>query len=140
MEQPLLKDPGIYPEKEVLSAALSGSYIAFELLMNAIADVKYALSPEWRYYKDGNVWLCKVSFKKKTIFWLSVWDGFFKTGFYFTEKYIQDILDLDIDKSIKDNFNSSKLIGKLKPLTICIHQKSQIKDILTIVEFKKNIK
>ncbi|PKP08994.1 MAG: hypothetical protein CVU09_13085 [Bacteroidetes bacterium HGW-Bacteroidetes-4] len=37
---------------------------------------------QWRYYNDGKAWLCKVSYKKKTVFWLSVWEAYFKVAFY----------------------------------------------------------
>ncbi len=140
MEKPLLKDPDIFPNNEVLKATLKQSYKAFEMLMSTIAKPDYALIPEWRYYNDGKAWLCKVCFKKKTVFWLSVWEGHFKTGFYFTERFVPGIMGLGIDQSIKDDFSNSKPIGKLKPLTISVFCEDQIKDVLTVAEFKKDSK
>lgn len=32
--------------------------------------------PEWRYYKDGKSWLCKITQKNKTIVWISLWEPF----------------------------------------------------------------
>jgi len=139
MDKPLLRDPNIQPTKEVLANALGNSYLVFEELMEIITDAKYALVPIWNYYKDGNAWLCKVCYKKKTVFWLSAWDGFFKTGFYFTEKNSQGVMELNIEKSIKDDFISGKHIGKLIPLGINIDRKEQIKDLLNIIEYKKKL-
>ena len=51
---------------------------------------------EWRYYNDGKAWLCKVVNKKKTVFWLSIWEHYFKTSFYFTEKHLESIDALNI--------------------------------------------
>lgn len=62
-------------------------------LKNIIINQLWAIS-------DGKAWLCKVVFKKKTGFWLSVWDGFFKAGFYFVERHCPGIHELEIDDSI----------------------------------------
>jgi hypothetical protein len=140
MEKSLLDDPQIFPSKDVLKNALKDSYSVYENFIDLITDSEYGLITNWNYYKDGKAWLCKVCFKKKTVFWLSVYDGFFKTGFYFTEKHIPDIAKLDIESCIKEDFSSKKPIGRLLPLGITISQKAQIKDLLTIIEFKKNLK
>lgn len=140
METPLLKDQQIFPVKEVLEGTLGNSYPVYEELMYLITNTKYGLVPEWNYYKDGKAWLCKVCYKTKTVFWLSVWDGFFKTGFYFTEKTGPGIAGLDIDENLKESFISSKPIGKLIPLALSMRKKEQLKDLLTIIEYKKSLK
>ena len=140
METIFLRNPQILPAEEVIENALGDSYSAYEDLMKTITDTRWGLVPKWNYYKDGKAWLCKVSYKKKTVFWLSIWDKFFKTTFYFTEKTGSGITGLDIKLSIKESFSSNKPIGKLIPLTIGIKNKDQIKDVLAIVEYKKSLK
>lgn len=79
-------------------------------------------------------------YKKKTIFWLSVWDKYFKIAFYFIEKNSPGIAKLNIDKSILEDFSHAKPAGKLLPLVITFRKKSQIPDVLKIVEYKKSLK
>lgn len=95
---------------------------------------------EWRYYNDGKAWLCKVTYKKKTVLWLSAWEGFFRTAFYFTEKHLEGIAALDISETIKEDFCKAKPIGRLIPMIIDVNDKKQLNDLLTIVRFKKNLK
>lgn len=140
METYLLREQQIYPTKEVLENVLGDSYLVFEELIKIITDAKYGLVPQWNYYKDGKAWLCKVCYKKKTIFWLSVWDKFFKTTFYFIEKTSSGIADLDIEENLKESFRNSKSFGKFMPLTINMNRKDQINDLLKIVEYKKSLK
>ncbi len=140
MDKPLLNNPDIFPDEHVLSGILGDSYSAFEKLMNKVSEPELALTPEWRYYKDGKAWLCKVTYKKKTIFWLSVWDEVFKIGFYFTERFIPGIMELDIDKRIKDSIDPEKCFGKLIPVTIEIKTDEQVEDVLTIASYKKGLK
>jgi hypothetical protein len=140
METPLLNDKEVLPTKEVLENVLGESYLAYSELIETITNTKYGLVTEWNYYKDGKAWLCKVCFKKKTVFWLSVWDKYFKIGFYFTEKNCAGVAALEIEEKIKEDFNNSKHIGKLIPLGITMNRKEQIIDVLKIIEYKKNLK
>jgi hypothetical protein len=140
METYLLREQEVIPTEEVLKEVLAESYAAYEDLMKTVSDSKYGLVPQWNYYKDGKAWLCKVCYKKKTIFWLSVWDKFFKTTCYFTEKDCSGITGLDIDENIKESFNNSKHIGKLIPLTIEIKNKQQVSDALKVIAYKKSLK
>lgn len=140
MEKPLLNDPDIYPDEGVLSNTLGHAYPVFNALMTKISGEPLVLVPTWRYYKDGHAWLCKVIHKKKTVFWLSVWEGHLKITFYFTAKTGTGIADLDIDKGLIQTFRKSKPIGKLIPLTIPVNRNDQIEDVLKIAAYKMSLK
>jgi hypothetical protein len=140
MEKPLLNDPGMPPSEDLLKGVLKSVYPVYEEMLEVITGEEYGLVPQWNYYKDGKAWLCKVGFKKKTVFWLSVWDGYFKAGFYFVERHCPGVIELDIDKSIKEEFKSKKPFGTLFPLAITFTSKEQIKDLLKIIEYKKSLK
>ena len=140
MEKPLLREQEIIPTEEVLKNVLGESYSAFEELINTITTPEFGLIPEWNYYKDGKSWLCKVCYKKKTVFWLSAWDKFFKITFFFTEKHLEGIASLDIEENIKDDFGKVKPVGRLLPLLISINKTEQLSDALKIIEFKKRLK
>lgn len=136
MEIPLLKDPNVFPTAEVLDNELGKTYSVFRAFMNAVESEDFQLSPEWRYYKDGKAWLCKITFKKKTVVWLSVWPDCFKLGFYFTEKSGGGIPGLKIDDSIKEFYLNHNPIGKLKPIVVEVRMKSQLDDINTLIKYK----
>lgn len=110
------------------------------MFANAVATTALPVDLEWNYYKDGKSWLCKGSHKKKTIFWLSVWDKFFQISFFFTEKTGVGIADLDIADSLKKDFAQAKNKGKLIPLILRVSDKKQVGDVLKIAEYKKGLK
>jgi hypothetical protein len=138
METQLLREQDVFPSEEVLKNTLGGIYPVYESLMGTIDG--YGLVHEWNYYKDGKSWLCKVINKKKTVFWLSVWDGYFQIGFFFTEKHLEGIAALEVDEKIKEDFCKQKPVGKLLPMIFKISQKEQLGDLLKVVEFKKKLK
>ena len=140
MEKLLLKEQEIYPSEEVLKNVLGQVYVVWAEFETQVIQGELSLTLEWNYYKDQKSWLCKVCHKKKTIFWLSVWEGFFKTTFYFTEKHLEGIADLEISEQIKEDFCRTKPVGKLLPMLISIDKQEQLSDLLKIVKFKKEAK
>jgi hypothetical protein len=139
MEEMLLRDPAVYPSEEVLKEVLGESYDAFTELMSALSVPALSVGREWRYYNDGKAWLCKNVWKKKTVFWLSVWNGYFKAGFYFTEKTAAGIGQLEIGAEIKKGLTEAKHIGKLIPLSFVITESSQLHDLLSVAEYKISV-
>jgi hypothetical protein len=136
----LLREENPFPDACVLKQNLGDKYDLYAGFVSKITSEPYCLRMEWNYYKDGKAWLCKNTFRKKTVMWLSVWDDCFNVSFFFTEKSKSGIEELKIDPSIKESFLNSKNIGKLIPLVISIKEMSQIGDVLKIIEFKKSIK
>lgn len=139
MEKTLLNDPKIFPGDVVLESALGVAYPVYASLLSYLTSEKAGLLPEWHYYNDGKAWLCKVQFKKKTVFWLSVYDGFFMLTFYFMEKHIPDIMKLAVSQAVKDQLANSGNGGKLIPVTFEISKDSQLRDVRVVMDFKKTI-
>jgi len=133
----LLRDPGTEPGYDVLEAALGKQLLGVYTGLTAIIQTA-GLSLEWRYYKDGKAWLCKVVHKKQTVFWLSAWEGFIRTSFYFTEKTRSGVLDLEIAESVKRSFEDTKAVGKLLPLIYDLDREAQLEDLQAIIRYKKS--
>jgi hypothetical protein len=81
------------------------------------------ITVEWRYYNDGKAWLAKGLYKwtgarggqkENTVFWLSIWDSFFKVTIYFPEKNREEVLRLPLDNKVKLMMADSKQMGKLR--------------------------
>jgi hypothetical protein len=132
----LLKDPEVFPSSEVLEKVLNKKYPVIKEFFSTAESEEYNLIPNWRYYKDGKAWFCKITLKKKTVMWLSVWSDCFKVAFYFTEKSGGGIPELRIDESIKALYLEHKPIGKLKPIVVEVRMKSQLADINTLIKYK----
>lgn len=137
----LLRSPEEFPSVSVLKGALGDDiYEILESFLGTVTGAEYGLNAEWRFYNDGKSWLCKVAHKKKTVLWLSVWEGFFRAGFFFTENHIAAISELNIDGKIKDEFTGAKPVGRLLPMIFDVSDKGQLADLLTVVRFKKDLK
>jgi hypothetical protein len=138
--QMLLRNGDTFPSDKVLKDALGDVYNVLDSFLGTITNEEYVLSFEWRYYNDGKAWLGKAQHKKKTVLWLSVWDGFFKVSFFFTEKHLEAIAALDISETVKNKFTSEEPTGRLLPMVIEVINENQLNDLLTVVRFKKSLK
>lgn len=136
MEKPALTDSSIFPTEAVLRAALARSYAAWKIMMTMIEKKNPLISIEWNYYRDGKRWLAKMTLKKKTIAWLSVWEKHFKVTFYFTDKFIPDVLRLPITEELKKIFMDAKKSGSIRPFTVNVSSKKALNDISALIPLK----
>lgn len=135
----LLRNPEQIPNKELFEEILSKQLLqTYKEIEKIIAD--FGLLIEWRYYKDGKAWLCKITGKKKTIVWISLWENLIKSSFFFTEKNRSGIESLPIDTKIKTSFSKEKPIGKLIPLILEIDNIAKLDDFKKIIEYKLSLK
>jgi hypothetical protein len=108
-----------------------------EKILKSLADAGIDL--EWRYYKDGNAWLGKATYRKKTVVWISLWENLIKAGFYFSAKTRPAVLDLPLSPEIITLFAEAKPLGKLIPLILDIQDETSLPDFVTLINHKKNL-
>jgi hypothetical protein len=133
----LLREHGVYPSKEVLENALGEVYAVFEELETCLVRDESAFTLDWIYSDGVKTWSCKVCHNTNSVFWISVYVGFFKTFFIFSAEQSKNIAFLEISEQIKTDFFRAKPIGVHLPLRINITRREQLSDLLKIVEFKK---
>lgn len=135
----LLRNPEQIPNEELFEEILTKQlFQTYKEIVKIIDD--FGLFIEWRFYNDGKAWLCKITRKKKTIVWISLWENLFKSSFYFTKKNRSGIEGLPIDTKIKASFSEEKSIGKLIPLILQIHDIAELENFKRIIEYKLSLK
>ena len=129
-----LRDETIYPDNDVIRSVLGQSFEAYLSLLDLYND--YELVTEWRYYKDGKAWLCKVQKKKKTIIWMSAWKGYMQAAIYFPVRLLDEALKLDISEERKEKILKTKNVGKSKPCIFEIRKQDDLLDLEKVMLFK----
>lgn len=131
MSNPLLNDENTFPSDEIIKTTLNDSYGSYAELIKILETKFPNIDGEWKFYKDSKCWLCKFTVKKKTVFWLSIWDSFFKCTFYFTDKTIDGIVD-----EINDDAEIFSSVGKLIPVIFRIGSEKKFDKLEKAVEYK----
>jgi hypothetical protein len=140
MEPALLSDAAQYPSEEIIFSHIGKSYVQWLALFNYIHDVHPDFSEEWRYYRDGKSWLLKVTCKKKTVFWLSIIKGAFRTTFYFTGKAEDEILSSNLSEDLKEQFRIGKQYGKIRGVTVVHTKNKNVEDAKILITIKLRMK
>jgi len=139
MDAPILSDKSQFPTDEVVFSHLGKSKALWESLFQYLAREHPDFTQEWRYYNDGKRWLMKVQHKKKTVFWLSVLEGSFRTTFYIHEKARQMVEGSTISEELKDQYRG-KSFGKLHSITVVHKNKKDVQFAKELIGIKLSTK
>lgn len=140
MEKPCLNNKDEYPDNEVLSRYLGEVKITWDSFDDFLKESYPLFSGEWRYYNDGKSWLYKLTKKKKTICWISVYPNKFKTTFYFPDRAEDLITKSKLKKEYIDGFVNGKKYGKIRGITVEIKNPADLDATKTLIEIKEQLK
>lgn len=140
MEPMVLTDPSLFPSEEVIFSHIGKAKTLWKALFEYIDAEHPEFGKEWRYYNDGKSWLLKVTRKKKTIFWLSVVKGSFRTTFYVMDRAEPEIMASALSAERKEGFVANKKQGKLAGITVVYTRKQDIEDAKALIGLKLALK
>jgi len=129
-----LKNEAVFPDEGVLRQVLGASFEAYTAMLDMFAQK--GLTPEWRYYRDGKAWLCKVQKKKRTILWMSAWKSYMQASIYFPEKYWEEVSRSDIDPEHLTRFSHTRLVGRSRPFIFEVKTAGVVLQLEKAVELK----
>ena len=140
MEQPVLGDKNQFPSEQVIFSHIGKSKALWQSFFKHLHTEHADFAEEWRYYNDGKSWLMKVTRKSKTVFWLSIVQGAFRTTFYFTERAEPAIEASSLSNTLKQQFRDGKTFGKLRGLTVVFKSKNDIEDAKALISIKLEVR
>lgn len=140
MDRPCLNDKDEYPNIDVVTRHLGKTIAVWNSLMEILSLDFPSLATEWRYYNDGKSWLCKVTKKKKTICWISIWNNFFRASFYFTAKADAMIAKSSLDDKIKQHYFQNEVKGEINPVRIEIREAKDLNSARELLNLKERLK
>ena len=140
MEKPCLNDKEEFPDDKVLNRCLGKVKNTWDSFIEFINESYPSFSGQWRYYKDGKSWLYKITKKKKTICWVSVYSNKFKTTFYFPDKAEDLITASKLRKQHIDQFVHGKRYGKIRGITVDVNKPVDLNSTKKLIEIKEQVK
>ena len=147
-KEQLLRDPEIQPTNEIIAEGLGEAYNAYTKFVKGLEQYGISLM-DWRFYNDGKAWLSKGEYKwatargtnkVKPIFWLSIWNGFFRVAFFFGFDIKNELLELSISQNTKELIENAEPMGKTMrflPIVFDISNEEQPNDLYILSEFRK---
>lgn len=148
VEVQLLRDPDVKPTNKIIADGLGEASRTYDKFLKDLENYGISLM-NWRFYKDGKAWLSKGEYKwvtsrgnnkVKPIFWLSIWEGFFKVSFFFSAKTKEQLLNLEISEAAKKLIETTEPHGKsMQYLSIIFNVENDkwLADIYALSELRK---
>ena len=145
----MLRNHDIEPSSDVIAKALRESNNTYIKFLNELTS--HDIHLEWRYYNDGKAWLAKGLYewtgfrsgqKEPTVFFLSVWGGFFKVTIYSPDKVRAEVLNLPLDNEVKSTIAAAKQAGKMQvfPVVFDICSDKIFKAHFLLIDLRKSLK
>ncbi len=148
MSQQLLRNADIEPTTEIITEGLGTSNSIYMKFVEKLEEYGVSLM-DWRFYNDGKSWLSKGEYKwttargtnkVKPLFWLSIWEGFFKVSFNFKLETREELLKLPTSNEAKEIITNAEVNGKAMkfiPVVFDVNNDNQLDDIFVIMNFRK---
>jgi hypothetical protein len=134
----VLSDRNVFPSDQVIESILGKSMILWNGFFEMLQSEYPNLQKEWRFYNDGKSWLMKITKKQKTIAWLSVMEGTFRTTFYLPARVSDRVEELRIPDKLKDQYrNNTK---RTRGITVMYSTKRDVTYARDLIELKSSIK
>ena len=140
MPQQLLHDPDVFPSDQVIYGHLGKARGLWEQVMECLTQVCPGAESQWRYYVDGKSWLMKVTFRKKTLCWVSVDAGSFSMTFYFGDRAASLIAQSDLPVKLKEQFATGRRVGKIRGITARVRRKADVQTACSLMALKSQAK
>jgi len=144
-----LEEPDVIPTFEVLEKILGKSFEAYQTFLEELSG--FEIEQNFQYYTGGHKsWMARGQYrrvtprgteKEKTIYWLSVWDGYFKVAIWFLEKNRHEILKANVSEKTKQMIKDAKTFGKMMtfPLEFNVTATESLADIYILIGCKKQL-
>lgn len=143
-----MRNPDIEPTAEIIAEGLGEANNVYTTFLEKLKEYDVSLM-DWRFYNDGKAWLSKGEYKwttargtnkVKPLFWLSIWEGFFKVSFNFSIKVQNELLNLPISREAKAIIENADVKGKtmrFTPVIFDVDNESQFDDVFALMQFRK---
>jgi len=143
-----LRERDLIPISEVLEQVLADSYNAYEIFQEALPDLE--IEQNWQWYTPHKVWCAKGQYfwtstrgtrKEKTLYWLHVFDGYFKVAVWFKEKNRDVVINANVSEKTKEIvYNTKSVMNECTfPVVFDVTTEESLIDIYKLIELKKKI-
>jgi hypothetical protein len=136
MEKPVLSDKSKTPTDEVVFSHIGKAKPLWLAFFAHVEKAHPDIQKEWRYYNDGKSWLMKATRKTRTVFWLSISAGGFRTTFYFGGKAEPTILASAIPDELKEQYTKGRRFGRIRAVTVVIRNKKDVENAGKMIPLK----
>ena len=140
MTDKVFLDKSIEPNEDTLLEVLGDTAQYWQKLEQYLNDEYGDIDEEWKYYYEKYGWFLQIVRKKKTLFWLTPYEAYFRITFWFGDKAVEKIENSALPIEIKEKIRNAQEYQIGRSLPIDVKQSKDLQIVFRLLEIKMNFK
>ncbi len=124
------------PDEGMIQDTLGFNYSHLEYIRQYIDAEIGVTKEEWKFYGKKLGWTLKKFYKKRNLFFISMYEGYFKISFVFGEKAFNKVLDSSIAETLKKELAEARKYAEGRGLSIKVDDATYLDDIKKFIQIK----
>lgn len=124
------------PDEEMINEALGPNYAHLQAIRRFIAEEIGDTSEEWKYYGKKLGWTLKKFYKKRNLFFIGIYRGYFKLALVFGERAAKNVFDSSIAAELKKELAEARKYAEGRGLSIKVDNGACLDDIKELIRIK----
>ena len=135
-EEKVFMTKEVMPDEEMNNEALGANYAHIQAIRLFIAEEIGDTSEEWKFYGKKLGWTLKKFFKKRNLFFIGIYKGYFKIAFVFGERAAKNVFDSGIAAELKKELSEARKYAEGRGLSINVDNDGYLDDIKELIRIK----
>ncbi len=132
----LFMDELVMPNEDSIKDALGNNYKYWKEIKTTLNAKYEGLKEEWKYYGKKTGWTLKLFYKKRNLFFFSVYEDYFILAFVFSDKAVDAITKSNLPSKYINEILATKKYAGGRGLRIEVRYKVEVKIIIKLTEIK----
>jgi len=124
------------PDEEMVKETLGSNYTHLQAIRQFITEEIGDTAEEWKFYGKKLGWTLKKFYKKRNLFFIGIYKGYFKISFVFGERAAQNVYDSGISSALKKELSEARQYAEGRGISINVDNDGYLDDIKELVRIK----
>ncbi len=124
------------PNEDRIKEILKDKYLVLDAIRKFIRESIGETVEEWKYYGVKNGWVLKTFLKKRNLFFIGIYDGYFRISFVFGDKAVNTIMESNVSDVTKETLSEARKYAEGRGISFEIFDNKHLDDIQKLIKIK----
>ena len=135
-EEKVFNKKDYMPDEEMVRKALGSSYAYLENIRQFVKEEIGETVEEWKFYGQKLGWTLKKYLKKRNLFFIGMYPGYFRIAFVFGDRAANNVFDSDIAEVLKKELSEARKYAEGRGINIKVDDDTYLDDIKELIRIK----
>jgi len=126
----------VMPDEEMIKETLGSNYMHLQAIRQFITEEIGDTIEEWKFYGKKLGWTLKKFYKKRNLFFIGIYRGYFKISFVFGERAAENVFNSGISAALKKELSEARKYAEGRGISINVENDGYLDDIKELIRIK----